>query len=132
MTKQRRSLNELLGDEQPKAKRPPGNTRGPLPGSGAGGRPANPHRDALYKAQARVAELKADQLAGRLVSAADVERQWTERIVDCRQRLLAVASRVGAKCGLTREQIAGIDAEIRATLTALAASGGVSDAGDPR
>lgn len=59
-------------------------------------------------------------LAGRLVLAADVERVWTARLVDCRNRLLAVPSRLGAKLGLTREQVATIDSEIRATLQALA------------
>lgn len=131
MTKARapRSKAELLGDAKPA--REHGNSRGPVRGSGAGGRSANPCRDQLYQAQTRIAELKAEQLAGRLVLISDVEEQWAARIVDCRQRLLAVASRVGAKLGLNREQVEVIDSEIRAALTALAAQGGVSDAGDP-
>lgn len=123
----RRSLSELLGDEKPA--REPGNTRGPLPGSGAGGRAANPFRDELYREQTRIARLKADKLAGSLVAVADVERLWATAVIDCRQRLLAVPSRVGDKHALTRKQVAAIEAELREALEALAAAGGVAHAG---
>ncbi|GIK48497.1 MAG: hypothetical protein BroJett013_11940 [Alphaproteobacteria bacterium] len=125
----RRSLSELLGDAKPA--RPAGNSRGPLPGSGAGGRPANPYRDELYREQARIARLKADKLAGSLVPVADVERQWATAVIDCRQRLLAIPSRIGSKHGLTRKQTAAIESELREALEALAASGGVAHAGKP-
>jgi hypothetical protein len=128
MTKLRRSAADLLGDDPP-PKRPPGNTRGPLPGSGHGGRAANPFRDELYREQTRIARLKADKLAGSLVAVADVERHWADAIIDCRQRMLAIPARVGAKCGLSGKQIGEIEAEIRAALEDLATSGGPSDAG---
>ena len=121
--KHRRSLADLLGESDPPRRSHTGS-------KGDGGRSANPYRDELYQEQARTARLKADQLEGKLVLAADVEKQWTTRIVETRQRLLAVASRVGAKHGLTKKQIAEIDAEIRATLAALAGLGGDSDVGD--
>jgi hypothetical protein len=120
--KRTRTMEDILGPAPPK--RP-----GRKPGDG--GRAANPHRDAVYIQQERVTRLKADQLEGKLLLAADVERQWTAAIVDFRQRLLALPSRIGARHGLTRKQIADLDAEIRATLTALAASGGKLDDGGP-
>lgn len=123
MEKQKRSRKaDLLGESNPPRRSHNG-------GKGDGGRSANPYRDALYQEQARVARLKADQLSGKLVLAADVEKQWTARIVETRQRLLAVPSRIGAKHGLSKAQIAAIDAEIRATLTALAGQEGDSDVG---
>lgn len=129
----RRSLSELLGDEKPE--RPPGNSRGPVRGSrvdsGIGGRAANPFRDELYREQARMARLKADKLAGSLVAVADVERQWATAVIDCRQRLLAMPARIGAKHALTRKQVAAIETELREALEALAASGGVRHAGTP-
>lgn len=121
--KPRRSLADLVGDAAPPRRSHTG-------GTGDGGRSANPYRDELYQEQARTARLKADQLEGKLVLATDVEKQWTTRIVETRQRLLAVASRVGAKCGLTKKQVAEIDAEIRSTLAALAGQGGDCDVGD--
>lgn len=120
--KRRRSLTDMLGPDPA-----PRSHNG---GKGDGGRSANPYRDELYREQTRMARLKADQLAGRLVSAADVEKQWTARIVETRQRLLAVPSRIGAKWGLTKAQVAAIDSEIRATLTALAGQGSESDVGN--
>lgn len=120
--KSRRSLADLIGEPAPR--------RSHNGGKGDGGRSANPYRDELYQEQARTARLKADLLEGRLVPAADVLAQWTARIVETRQRLLAVPSRVGAKCGLSKVQVAELDSEIRAALNALARQGSDSDVGD--
>lgn len=124
MAKQkRRSVADMLGEAEPR--------RSHKGGKGDGGRSANPYRDELYQEQTRIARLKADQLAGRLVPAADVLAQWTARITETRQRLLAVPSRVGAKCGLTKSQVADLDAEIRAALAALARQESDADAPTP-
>lgn len=121
--KRRRSLAEMLGEPAPSRRSHNG-------GKGDGGRSANPFRDQLYQEQARERRLKADLLEGKLVPAADVLAQWTARIVETRQRLLAVPSRIGAKHGLTKAQVADLDAEIRAALTAMARQGSDSDVGD--
>lgn len=120
--KPRRSLADLIGDPAPR--------RSHNGGKGDGGRSANPYRDELYQEQARTARLKADLLEGRLVPAADVLAQWTARIVETRQRLLAVPSRFGAKFGLPKAQVAALDSEVRAALNALARQGSDSDVGD--
>lgn len=114
----RRTLAELLGPDVP-AKR-------------GRGRPIAPHRERLVNAQAELAEIRARKLRGELVSAADVEREWTATITDIRQRMLAVPSRLGAKLALSREAVAVIDEEIRAVLTVLSGTGGVSDVGGTR
>jgi phage terminase Nu1 subunit (DNA packaging protein) len=119
----RRSLADLVGD-------PPPARRSHNGGKGDGGRSANPYRDELYQEQARTARLKADLLEGRLVPAADVLAQWTARITETRHRLLAVHSRVGSKCNLTKAQVADLDREIRAALAALAGHGSDSNVDD--
>jgi len=118
MQKRRRSLADLLGDP-------------PTPEPKKRGRPVEPHRVRLATAQAELAEIRAAKMRGELVSIADVEREWASIITDVRQRLLAVPSRVGAKPSLRRVDIEVIDAEIRATLTALVAQEGVTDAYGP-
>ncbi len=67
-----------------------------------------------------MARLKADRLAGELVSAADVERDWTARFTAFRQQVLAIPSRLRDSGAMTKEQAAAFDVAIRETLTDLA------------
>lgn len=111
----RRTLSELLGPEPTPAKR---------------GRPVEAHRVRLATAQAQLAEIRGAKLRGELVPAADVEAEWASVLADLRAALLAIPSRVGAKLALSRETVAAIDSEIRASLGALAASAGKRGADD--
>jgi len=114
-----RDIDDILG--------PPRKKRGPAPGSSSGGRAANPHRDALYVEQARIARLKADALEGELVPAAEVAAAWAGIIADARAALLAVSSRVGSRLGLPNSTINEVDAEIRRALEALGSVSRVDD-----
>jgi phage terminase Nu1 subunit (DNA packaging protein) len=69
--------------------------------------------------QTRIAKLKADQLAGRLVDADAVERAWGALVLDLRAALLALPSRVGARLGLSPAHVAVLDRELRDALEAL-------------
>jgi phage terminase Nu1 subunit (DNA packaging protein) len=119
MARRERSLEDLLGAKPAKAdgRR---NNRGAIA----------PHRVRLATAQAELTELRTAKLRGELIPAPDVAAEWSAILTDCRQRMLAVASRVAARLGLDREQTGVVDEEIRGALLALSASGGVSDAGD--
>lgn len=114
MTRNRRSLEDLIGSAAPK--------RG-------GGRPIEDHRQKLVLAQAEQVELKNAKMRGELIPAADVVATWSGLVADARQRLLAIPSRLGAKLALPRQTVAAMDEEIRAVLSALAGQGGDSDAG---
>ncbi len=111
----RRSLEEMLG---------------PAPAPNKGGRPVADHRQKLVLEQAEHARLKNAKLRAELVPAADVESEWASLLADLRAALLALPARVGSKCALDRSTVAAIDTEIRATLTALAASAGARGGGD--
>lgn len=77
-------------------------------------------KERLTEAQARLAEAKADQAAGKLLDAAEVERTWTGIVRDVRAGLLAVPSRVGASLPhLTAHDVAMLDRELRAAMEAL-------------
>lgn len=117
----KRSLSQLLGDE-PTAP-PPSRVRGKV----GGGREATPTRDRLNIAQARLAEAKAAEVEGRLVDVAKVEARWTAAVLDARNALLALPSRLGARFGLTPTQIADADAEVRDILAALAGDDGAAN-----
>lgn len=112
----RRTMEDIIG--------PP-----PAP-KNKGGRPVEAHRVRLATAQAQLAEIRAAKMRGELVPAAEVEREWSAALADLRASLLALPSRVGAKLALPRKTVAAIDAEIRLTLLALAASSGVDGGGD--
>lgn len=128
MNTKTRSSADLLGDAP---------TRGPgrPPGASTGkdtGRASTATRDRLNAAQARLAEIRADQLSGKLVLLSDVEARWAAAIVDCRQRLLALPARVATKCGMSRKHSDILEKEIRKALSELAASGGATPhAGKP-
>ena len=97
----------------------------------AGGRPPadgspinRTARERLTEAQARLAEVKADAAAGKLVSADDVERAWAGILRDLRSSLLAIPSRVGATLPhLTAHDVATLARELKAALAALADDG---------
>ncbi|MFO1127829.1 MAG: hypothetical protein U1E66_05250 [Rhodospirillales bacterium] len=82
----------------------------------------------LSAERARLAKEQADQYAiknaalrGELVSAADVERKWTDACRCIRSAMLAIPSRVRQQLPhLTRTDAALIDDEIRRALTELA------------
>lgn len=109
----RRSLEDLLG-----------------PAPKAAGRPIEPHRTAKVMADTELVRLKAAKMRGELVPAADVESEWASLLADLRAALLALPARVGAKCALSRQTVAAIDDEIRASLAALAASAGKRGSAD--
>lgn len=60
--------------------------------------------------------LKNAELRGELVSAVDVEREWSDILRTTRAGILAVTSRVRSTAGLTAEQAVALDAELRLAL----------------
>lgn len=83
----------------------------------------------LTESRTRLSELKADEqemknavLRSELVSAADVEREWTGILSTVRSRMLSLPPRVGQALGLSRSDVAKIDREVRLALTELANS----------
>lgn len=83
-------------------------------------------RARLAKAQAESQEMKNRQMAGELVSAAEVERTWADTLRGLRSQILAVPSRLRARLGhLTAADVAAIDAEIRGLLSEI--GGGNAD-----
>lgn len=114
----------MLGDETPS--RPPGNSRGPVRGSGSA---PNPHRDELYRQQAELTRIKAEKLKGSLVPLAEIERRWADAVLECRNRMLAIPDRMTLLPPAHRKALA---TELRAALGALAKGGGpISHAGKP-
>jgi phage terminase Nu1 subunit (DNA packaging protein) len=112
--KRRRSDSDIFGDDPPTPNK--------------GGRPVADHRQQLVLAQAEGQRIKNAKMLGELVPAADVERAWTQAVLDLRAGLLAIPSRLGARLGLTPAQLAALDAELRDAMTALASDAGASDA----
>jgi phage terminase Nu1 subunit (DNA packaging protein) len=76
-------------------------------------------RARLAREQADGQELKNRQLRSELVSASDVEREWSDILRKVRAGILAVTSRVRASAGLTAEQAVEMDAELRLALKEL-------------
>jgi hypothetical protein len=124
-----RSDADLFGEPESKPARPPGNSRGPLRGSGAGGRPANPERDALYREQTRLTQIKADKLAGLLIERDEAQRVWEAAMIEFRQTIGALPARGAEACGFTRAQVAWLEKQQAAALRALAAAGDLPYAG---
>lgn len=74
-------------------------------------------RARLAREQADAAALKNAALRGDMLSAADVTASWRAILTGVRSRLMAVASRVGARTPhLTRADIEIIDSEVREAL----------------
>jgi phage terminase Nu1 subunit (DNA packaging protein) len=63
----------------------------------ASGDPINDAKTRLIKARARTAELEADQLEGKLLDRAEVERAWSTLVLNMRSRLLAIPSRAAPR-----------------------------------
>ncbi|TAH67645.1 MAG: DNA packaging protein [Rhodopseudomonas palustris] len=89
--------------------------------------PAVPsERDRLAREQADAVALKNAKLRGELVSAADVEKRWSDILRRIRSGVLAVPARVRQmNPHLTGRDVAAIDAELRRVLDDLA---GAADA----
>lgn len=79
----------------------------------------NQERARLAREQADGQELKNRQLRRELVSAADVEREWSDILRKVRAGILAVTSRVRASAGLTATQAVEMDAKLRLALKEL-------------
>ncbi|WP_157532937.1 hypothetical protein [Hyphomonas polymorpha] len=77
------------------------------------------------KADADLAELKAAQMAGKLLDAREVEREWSATCRDLRAAILALPGRLSARLPhLGHADLAAVDSELR---EALAALGGADD-----
>lgn len=76
----------------------------------------NQERARLAREQADGQELKNRQLRKELVSASDVEREWSDVLRKVRAGILAVTSRVRASAGLSAEQAVEMDSELRLAL----------------
>lgn len=88
----------------------------------AAGRHGAGHRDPakvrLTEGQARLVELKVAQAEGRLLDAAEVEREWGDLLRQIRAGMLSLSSRLGARIpSLTRAEVEVIDDEVRQLLT---------------
>lgn len=89
---------------------------------------ATAERGRLAAAQANLAELKARKMAGELVEASEVEREWADMLRTVRAGMLAVPQRVAQRCPmLDAHTVAEIDAEIRAVLKEIGESGGLDE-----
>jgi phage terminase Nu1 subunit (DNA packaging protein) len=81
-------------------------------------------------ALAKLRELEFARREGRVLDAAAVQREWEDVLRTVRAGVLAVVSRVRARCPhLTAADVQVIDEELRAALTALgggAAGGGAA------
>lgn len=72
------------------------------------------------KADADLAELKAANLAGKLLDALEVEREWSATCRDLRAAILAMPGRLSARLPhLGQADLAAIDSELREALTTL-------------
>lgn len=110
--KRRRSNSDIFGDDPPAPNK--------------GGRPVADHRQQLVLAQAEGQRIKNARMLGELVPAADVERAWTQAVLELRAGLLALPSRLGARVGLSPAQVAALDGELRDAMTVLAADAGAA------
>lgn len=74
----------------------------------------------LAREQADKVSIQNAKARGELIATVDVSRAWGEVATDLRAAVLAISSRVAGQVGLDRETTAALDAEIRATLAAIA------------
>ena len=85
----------------------------------------------LARAGAEKVELANAKSRGELIPAVEVERAWSGVLRDVRAAVLASPSRIGSRLPhLSAHDVSEIARELSETLTALAASEGVSDAAD--
>jgi len=88
-------------------------------------KPGAADRARREKAEADLSELKAAQMAGKLLDAGDVEREWANTLRDLRAAILALPGRVGARLPhLSKGDLAALDGELR---EALGEMGGADD-----
>lgn len=85
--------------------------------AGRGGEAAASARERLGQAQAALAEVKAQQLAGELIKASEVEKVWTSKLRSFRNRILAIPHRVEY---LSARQTMVLTQELRSALDELA------------
>ncbi|MBC7147304.1 MAG: hypothetical protein H5U24_18175 [Thioclava marina] len=92
--------------------------------AGATGRRADAE---LSAEKLRLAREQADKIAfanararGELLDAREVASAWRGVVVDLRAALLAVPGRVATRLGMSREEAATLDSEIRTAMEALA------------
>lgn len=57
----------------------------------------NPDKDRLQRAEADLAEMKRDAMAGRLLEAEDVERVWSSTLASFRAKLLNLPAKVAVR-----------------------------------
>ncbi|MCQ4191018.1 hypothetical protein [Methylocystis suflitae] len=87
---------------------------------GAAGASLTAERTRLAREQANVAELKRAALAGALLDATAVEREWSDILRKVRAGMLSVPSRCGALLPhLSQADVGVIDAQIRERLSEL-------------
>lgn len=73
----------------------------------------------LTRAQADAQEQKNRLAAGEMVAIADVRAEWVTVAIDLRSQILAIAPRIAARAGLTRDAAVLLEEEIRAALEGL-------------
>jgi phage terminase Nu1 subunit (DNA packaging protein) len=84
-------------------------------------------RARLAAAQADLAAIKIAKERGELLDAAEVEMEWTSVLRSVRSRLLAIPSRLrSSRSAIVPDEIAALDAEIRAALEELAPDDDIS------
>lgn len=76
-------------------------------------------RSRKMAADAALAEIKAREAAGRLISLEDARRAWFAAGRTVRERLLAIPDHAGPALGLTPAQVAGLRDTLRRTLADL-------------
>jgi phage terminase Nu1 subunit (DNA packaging protein) len=94
-------------------------------GNVAVGRPADPDRSRLIKAQAEKVEMANRVARQELVPAEEVQRLWFDTLRQLRARLLALPGRIEQSLGhLTARDVALIDREIRDCLAEIGKNNG--------
>lgn len=79
----------------------------------------------LARAQADAQEVKNRMIAGELVPAVEVAREWADVLRGVRSQVLAVPSRIRSSLPhLTAQDVAQIDRELRDTLTEMGGGDG--------
>lgn len=82
-------------------------------------------RARLARAQADAQEVKNRMIAGELVPAAEVTREWADTLRGLRSQVLAVPSRIRSTLPhLTAQDVAQIDRELRDTLAEMGGGDG--------
>ena len=102
----------LARERRPRLRRPPAAGEGH-------GESAVVERGRLAAAQAELAALRVATHRGELLDAGEVEREWIAILTAVRAGCLAIPSRIGSRLHLSPADVAEVEAEVRAVLTAL-------------